>query len=222
MKYPAIATDYDGTLATDGSVTPQTLEALQTYRDRGGTLFLVTGRELDDLLQVFPAITIFHGVIAENGAVLYHPHRQQVKLLAEPFPPVFAQTLREQGVSPISQGRVVIATWQPHQDIVQQTIQQLSLEATVILNKRAVMVLPKGINKASGLAAALQELHLSADQIVGIGDAENDQSLLKTCGYGVAVSNALPSLKAIADRVTEGTRGDGVQEVISWLLEETL
>jgi hydroxymethylpyrimidine pyrophosphatase-like HAD family hydrolase len=222
MKYSAIATDYDGTLATDGSVTSSTLEALHRYRDRGGKLILVTGRELDDLLQVFPHTPLFHGIVAENGAVFYHPQQQQVRLLAEPFPPVFVQTLSQQGVVPLSQGRVVVATWQPHETIVQQTIQQLNLKARVILNKRAVMVLPDGVNKASGLATILQELNLVAEHVVGIGDAENDHSLLQTCGHGVAVGNALPSLKAIAHRVTQGERGEGVQELIDWLLDDAL
>ena len=73
MKYFASVTDYDGTLATDGSVTPATLKALQTYRDRGGILILVTGRQLDDLLQVFPHTLLFHGIVAENGTVFDHP-----------------------------------------------------------------------------------------------------------------------------------------------------
>jgi hydroxymethylpyrimidine pyrophosphatase-like HAD family hydrolase len=221
MKYSAIATDYDGTLATEGQVMPPTLEALQQYRDRGGTLLLVTGRELEELLQVFPHSHLFHAIVAENGAVLYHPQRRQVQLLAEPFPPIFAQTLQAQGVAPLSQGRVVVATWQPHETAVQQTLQQLNLQATIILNKRAVMVLPQGVNKASGLAAALRDLDLMADQVVGIGDAENDQSLLQACGWGVAVANALPGLKAVADQVTVGERGDGVREVIHGLLDES-
>jgi hydroxymethylpyrimidine pyrophosphatase-like HAD family hydrolase len=220
MKYSAIATDYDGTLATEGQVMPPTLEAMQQYRDRGGTLLLVTGRELEELLQVFPHSHLFHAIVAENGAVLYHPQGRQVQLLAEPFPPIFAQTLQVQGVAPLSQGRVVVATWQPHETAVQQTIQQLNLPATVILNKRAVMVLPQGVNKASGLVAALRDLDLVADQVVGIGDAENDQSLLQACGWGVAVANALPGLKAVADQITVGERGDGVREVIHGLLDE--
>jgi hydroxymethylpyrimidine pyrophosphatase-like HAD family hydrolase len=50
------------------------------------------------------------------------------------------------------------------------------------------MVLPSGINKASGLQAALEMLGLSARTVIGVGDAENDHSFLEICGLPVAVA----------------------------------
>ena len=67
------------------------------------------------------------------------------------------------------------------------------------------MILPSGINKATGLAAALDEMGLSAHNVVGIGDAENDHAFLRAVGYGVAVANALPKLKETADRTMKGS-----------------
>jgi hypothetical protein len=84
------------------------------------------------------------------------------------------------------------------------------------------MVLPSGVNKASGLGAALAECGLSAHNVVGIRDAENDHAFLRTCGCSVAVANALDSIKAEADLVTGGARGDGVREVIERLVESDL
>lgn len=222
MNYRAIATDYDGTLATEGIVAADTVKALRRYRDLGGHLILATGRQLDELRAVFPELSLFDIVIAENGAVFCHPQRNELRLLADPFPPVLIETLVAQGVGPISQGQVVVATWEPHGPTVQQTIDQLNLAATVILNKRAVMVLPQGVNKASGLAVALAELGLEAATVVGVGDAENDRSLLAACGLGVAVANALPALKAEADYVTTAPRGAGVEELIDRLMAQTL
>lgn len=220
MKYPVIATDYDGTLATQGTVDEATLEALKRYRQAGGRLLLVTGRQLEELFQVFPHEPLFEGIVAENGAVFYQPAQGTIRLLAEPLPSVLIDTLIAQGVGPISQGHIVVATWEPHGETVERTVQELGLAATVIRNKKAVMVLPQGINKASGLAVALAELGLGPEQAVGVGDAENDRSLLATCGLGVAVANAVPELKTLADRVTMGDRGAGVQELIDWLLTE--
>jgi hydroxymethylpyrimidine pyrophosphatase-like HAD family hydrolase len=79
---------------------------------------------------------------------------------------------------------------------VLQTIQQLGLELQVIFNKGAVMVLPPSLNKAAGLQQALMELKLSPRNTVGIGDAENDHAFLAACECGVAVANALESVKA--------------------------
>ena len=108
------------------------------------------------------------------------------------------------------------------QEIVLETIRELGLELQIIFNKGAVMVLPSGVNKASGLAAALAECGLSPHNVVGIGDAENDHAFLAMCGCSVAVANALDSVKAEADLVTRGARGDGVRELIERLLESDL
>lgn len=220
MRYRAIATDYDGTLATDGQVDASTLDSLHRYRQAGGQLLLVTGRELAELQRVFAVIGLFDGVVAENGGVFFQPSRDQVQLLGEPLPTAFVEALVQQNVGPISQGQVVVATWQPHGETVQQTLRAMNLEARVIFNKRAVMVLPAGINKATGLETALAALGLVASEVVGIGDAENDQDLLLSCGLGVAVDNALPELKAIAHRVTTRPRGAGVAELVEWILSD--
>jgi hypothetical protein len=71
MRYFALATDYDGTLTTAWSA-PQ-LEALERFGDTGRKLLLVTGRELPDLMRVFPSLDLFDRVVAENGALIYCP-----------------------------------------------------------------------------------------------------------------------------------------------------
>ena len=101
-------------------------------------------------------------------------------------------------------------------------IRELGLELQVIFNKGAVMVLPAGVNKASGLAAALEDLGLSPHNVVAIGDAENDHALLAMAECSAAVANALPMLKARADLVTAGDHGAGVVELIERLIEDDL
>src|SRR5712692_1887292 len=54
MRYMILACDYDGTIARDGIVDETTIEALESVRQSGRKLILVTGRELDGLLQIFP------------------------------------------------------------------------------------------------------------------------------------------------------------------------
>ena len=84
------------------------------------------------------------------------------------------------------------------------------------------MVLPPGIDKRTGLQAALSDLSLSAHNTVGIGDAENDHALLALCEVGVAVGDALPSLKERADWVTQGGAGEGVVELATALVDDDL
>ncbi|MGF1536352.1 MAG: HAD family hydrolase [Elainellaceae cyanobacterium] len=219
MQYHAIATDYDGTLATDGVVDKVTLAALHRYREAGGRLLMVTGRVLADLQQAFPEIDIFDGVVVENGAVFFQPATGEIQNLGAPPPEAFVEALVAQQIGPIHRGHVIVSTWQPHGEAVQRTIETMGLEAQIIMNKRAVMVLPKGVNKATGLAIAFRQLSLTPERVVGIGDAENDHDLLLGCGLGVAVDNALPSVKAIAQRVTTQPRGAGVAELVNLILD---
>ena len=136
-------------------------------------------------------------------------------------PAAFLETLRGRGV-PISVGRVIVATWEPHQAVVLDAIRELGLELHVVFNKGAVMVLPPQVNKATGLAAALAELKLSPHNVVGVGDAENDHAFLAACECAVAVANALPALKERADFVTRGDHGAGVEELIDHLVADDL
>jgi phosphoglycolate phosphatase (TIGR01487 family) len=222
MRYVALATDYDGTLAHHGRVDDQTVEALRRLAATGRKLLLVTGRQIDDLSQVFPHLELFDRVVGENGALVYRPRAASLRLLAERPAASFIEALREQGVSPLFVGHVVVATVEPNETTALEVIRQLGLELEVIFNKGSVMILPTGVNKASGLEAALEELQLSPGNIVAIGDAENDHAFLKASGFGVAVANALDAVKADADYVTEGRASDGVRELIAQLIGDDL
>lgn len=220
MRYLALATDYDGTLATDGHVSDAIIEGLERFRTSGRRLLLVTGRELDDLLSVFDRIELFDRVVAENGAVLYRPDTKERVPLCDPPPPAFVEELHARTVSPLSVGDVIVATWRPHETQVLDAIASLGLDLQVIFNKGAVMVLPAGVTKATGLRAALDELHLSEHNVVGVGDAENDHAFLDRCELSVAVANALPAVQRRCDHVTVADHGGGVLELIDAILDD--
>src|SRR5437660_1291434 len=168
MYFVALATDYDGTLAEDGLVAEETVTALRSFRQSGRKLILVTGRELPDLRRVFSHLDLFDAAVVENGAVLVDPATgDEIPLGKEP-PPLFIEELRRRNVTPLSVGRSIVATWEPNEKIVLDTIRDLGLELQIVFNKGAVMVLPAGVNKASGLAA-LAKLQLSPLNVVGIG-----------------------------------------------------
>src|SRR5688572_24925486 len=222
MRHLALATDYDGTLAQHGRVDAATLASLERLAASGRKLILVTGRELPDLERVFPELHRFDKVVAENGALLYTPATRKARALAEAPPAAFISELELRGVKPLSVGASIVATWHPMENLVLRTIRDLGLELQVIFNKGAVMVLPAGVNKASGLAVALEELGLSPHNVVAIGDAENDHALLQAVHVSVAVANAVPMLKAAADIVTRADHGAGVAELIDALVQSDL
>ena len=222
MRYLALAADYDGTLAQDSRVSASTVAALIKLRDSGRKLLLVTGRELDELLTVFPETKLFERIVAENGALAYHPASGQVKKFAEPPPATFLEALQRRNVAPVSMGHVIVATWKPHEIAVLETIRDLGLDLQVIFNKDAVMVLPAGVNKATGLTAVLKELEMDAHAVIGVGDAENDLAFLSMCGCAVAVDNALPIVKERADLSMPHNHGRGVEDLINMLLENKM
>jgi len=222
MRYYALACDYDGTIAWDGNVDERTIHALVDLKNSGRRLILVTGRELDDLMQVFPRLDLFDRVVAENGALLYRPGTREERTLAEPPPAEFIDELIRRGAERVSVGRVIVATWRPHETTALQVIRDLGLELQVVFNKGAVMILPSGVNKATGLSAALNELGLSPHNVVGIGDAENDHAFLSLCECSVAVENALDTLKARVDWVTAEGHGNGAVELIQAIMATDL
>lgn len=221
MHMMAVATDYDGTLAKDGRVSEDTITAIKNVLASGRKVILVTGRMLPDLLSVFPEAVLCSRIVAENGAILYRPDTRQQILLGAHTPEPFVDSLKRKGI-PLDVGSSILATVKPHEVTVLETIRDLGLEHHIVFNRESVMVLPPGVDKGTGLKAALLELQLSSHNVVGIGDSENDHALLQACECAVTVANAVPMLKSIADRVTRGDDGAGVAELMAELIADDL
>src|SRR5215471_12214342 len=119
-------------------------------------------------------------------------------------------------------GRRLIMVTGRELDDLRQNFSRLDLFDRVVAENGALMVLPSGVNKATGLKAALDELGLSPHNAVGVGDAENDHAFFSLCECSVAVANALPSVKEKADWVTQGDHGAGVIELCEALLRSDL
>jgi hydroxymethylpyrimidine pyrophosphatase-like HAD family hydrolase len=213
MRFRALATDYDGTIACEGHVDDPTFDALRRARDEGLRLILVTGREAGDLTNTFTHLDLFARIVAENGAVLLNPEIDELNVLGAPAPPALIDWLTRRSI-PLSVGHTIVATVQPHEQTVRDAIRALNLPWDVALNKDAVMALPADVSKATGLALALDELGVMPAETIGVGDAENDRAFLETCGLAVAVSNAVPAIQADVHIVTHGARGAGVAELL--------
>ncbi|HEY8924239.1 MAG TPA: HAD hydrolase family protein [Polyangia bacterium] len=222
MRYLALAADYDDTIARHGWLGEDVKGALQRLRASGRRAVLVTGRTLDELLSVCPELDLFAAVVVENGAVLHVPSRRDTRVLCAPVPDLLARELERRGVQPLIRGRAILATRRPHEIAVLEAIRDLDLELQITFNRAAVMVLPSGVNKGSGLRAALRELDMSIHEAVGIGNGQNDHAFLDICECAVAVSNAVEAVKAKADFTTSGAAGAGVVELIDELIATDL
>ena len=217
LRFRAIASDYDRTLAEDGRVAPETVEVLRRMRQSGRKMILITGRALDDLQRVCSELSLFDVVVAENGALLFDPALGSEEPLCPSPPETFLKRLQQQRV-PFTVGRRVVATVRPHEVEALELVEQMNLELEVAFNRESVMVLPSGVDKGTGLTAALARLGVARAEVVGIGDAENDLPFLRLCGLSVAVANAIDSLKEQVDLVTRAEFGAGVTEVVDRVL----
>ena len=164
-------------------------------------------------------LDLFDTVIAENGAVSFCPATGIEQLIAAPVDERFlADLARELPGEPLFVGRSMVATATENAGCVEVVIGLGGYDLDVIGCGHRVLVLPAGVNKGSGLSHALANLGLRRDQVVAVGDEENDIALLTGCGLTVAVGNAAPKLKAMAELILPGESGQSVQCLIDMLL----
>jgi hydroxymethylpyrimidine pyrophosphatase-like HAD family hydrolase len=211
--FRAVAADYDGTL-TNGSEPPtsEVLQAAWDFRRTGRWLVLCTGRIMDELRRHFPQVERhFDAIVAENGAVVFTGGADYP--LADPVPESLERALVLKGI-PVRRGSVILATQAEFDVAVLETVRELGLEVQLVRNRGEMMILPPGVSKGTGLAEALGELGVSHHSTLAVGDAENDHALLEACEFGVAVANAVPSLRSAADVVLQETNGAGILELL--------
>ncbi|QBI21341.1 hypothetical protein ER308_18380 [Egibacter rhizosphaerae] len=208
----AVALDYDGTLTTTERPEQEVLEAVRETRRSGRTVVLVTGRILAELRADFPGVDgELDAIVAENGAVI--ADADGVHDVALPVDAHLADALAHRDV-PLRRGRVLLACDARHASTVQEEIALLGLDCQISHNRDSLMVLPSGVTKGTGVAAALSQLGISRHGTIAVGDAENDHHLLETCAVGVAVGNAVDALKQRADVVLDAPNGAGVVELL--------
>jgi len=214
MIVHVLAVDYDGTIAERGRVAPATAAALARVRASGRACVLATGRMLPDLRTVCSEVdTMFDAVVAENGALLYLPARREIKALGDAPEPALVEALQRRHVR-FDLGTSIVASDEEYAEAALAAIREAGVERSLVFNKGALMLLPGGVTKGTGVSAALETMGLSPHNLVGIGDAENDHAFLALCECAVAVADGVPALRERADHVTGGGAGAGVVEFI--------
>lgn len=213
----AIAVDYDRTLTDpDLRLVADAVDGLRRARARGKRVIVVSGRDLPFLERELEGA--YDAIVAENGCIVrasdgrVYPTRASGDLRACLGPLGF----------PIEYGSVLASFDIAHRARVEAALLAAGLEADLIPNRDRVMVLPRGVDKASGLLRALDHLGIPPERTAAAGDGENDVPMLRVAGHAIAVANAVDELKAIADVVTRSPGGHGIAEWLEerWLREE--
>ena len=213
-----LACDFDGTSATGGQLAPELAAALGAARAQGFTTLLVTGRVHEEVEALCTDLSMFDAVVAENGAVVCLPGLQRTIQLGTPPPEHLLGELRSRGV-PFQAGAVIVGTWDRHAAEVLELVRHHALDAQLIFNRAALMLLPSGINKAVGVRRALDELGRSEHNLIAFGDAENDLPLFALAEIAVAACGAVPAVAAQADVQLSQSGGAGVARYVHDVLE---
>jgi hydroxymethylpyrimidine pyrophosphatase-like HAD family hydrolase len=204
-----LAIDFDGTMKGPGSnVSRRLIERLIRLRKAGTKLVLVTGRCIPELEQLID-VSLFDAVVAENGTIVLIDGKK--KLLAPAsWAPVRAKLMKhfERGCE-----EVVISLDREEEARAARVVGGM---AKIELNKNRIMIMPKGLDKASGLAVAVRRLD-ARGSVASIGDGENDLSMFRASDFRVALENSVDSLKMEADYTATLPNGKGVVEAIDFL-----
>jgi hypothetical protein len=214
LLFPAIACDYDGTLAVHDGIPPGTVTALGRARAAGIALVLATGRTLFELTRVCEHLDLFDAVVAENGGVLYFPRDRAMRVEGPAPPPRLLEELDRRDV-PFQAGRVVVATLHEFRDMALEAVRAAGVTVDVVTNRAALMLLPPLISKGSGVTSALLALGVAPRDVLAIGDADNDLALFDACGWSACPDDALVDVKRRVDWILPGGAGDGVGTAIT-------
>jgi hypothetical protein len=213
VVFKGLACDFDGTLAVEDRVDPGVKAALEQARRTGVRLILVTGRTFFELTRVCDCLDLFDGVVAENGAVIYYPGSAMIQDRGPGAPGRLLAELDRRGIY-YQLGRVIIGVGRGDEKAVQEALGSAGVSRDLIANRAALMLLPSGLSKGSGVEQVLRFLELSPHDVLALGDAENDLSLFEACGFSACPGDSVPAVRDRADWILSGTAGPDVGTAI--------
>jgi len=218
INVDTVAMDYDRTIADESKgfiIIDEVKQELMRFSHF--KLVLATGRRFEDIPDR-DVLKVFDVIVSENGTIMnsYGGKRKEVLVNSEGWTRTRAEItgiMNRSGMR-VYTGEVVLAGYKDDAPELANKIRAAGLNEEVELefNKEGLLIMPKGWNKGRGVREVMRRL--GCTRLLGIGDDLNDLSLLRAAEIGVAVKNAVPELKMIADIICERENGYGVIEVL--------
>ena len=214
ILFKALACDYDGTLASEDRISEEARAALDQARAAGLRLVLVTGRTFFELTRVCECLGLFEAVVAENGAVLYYPAESMIHDEGPPPPGRLLAELDRRGIY-YQPGRVIVDTARSDEAAVREALAAAAVTREIVYNRGALMLLPTGVSKGTGVQKAVRSLGLSPHDVLALGDAENDLALFEACGWCACPASAGGEVQERADWIFPGENGQSIAAAIA-------
>ncbi|MER2063051.1 MAG: Cof-type HAD-IIB family hydrolase [Alkalibacterium sp.] len=136
------------------------------------------------------------------------PSQYQTVMNALPFEPVDMDNLPED--FPIN--KIVYCWHQEELDEAIKAIPEIYRERYTLIKSRPQLLefMPKSVDKGKGLELLSEILDISIEEMMAIGDQENDLAMVQRAGTGVAMENAIPLVKDAAQIITKTNDEHGV------------
>jgi phosphoglycolate phosphatase (TIGR01487 family) len=220
----AFAIDIDGTLTENGGgiIHLPAFQNLKTLEKLGYRIIYVTGRSSIEayLLSVFGGTTKI--AVGENGGVVTLSPREHI-LLGNKQKCIMGYNILNTKIDNVKEKNVfermteVVLERTFDINIGKKILDENNIEVDLFDSKYSFHINDKGINKATGLAKALEILKISPAETVTIGDSETDIPLFEFCGFSVALNHSDTNVKAKASHVVSGNEGKGLVEALDYI-----
>jgi HAD superfamily hydrolase (TIGR01484 family) len=230
-----IVLDIDGTLLNNAhELTPRTETALKAAMEKGIQIVLATGKTVAsarDLVKrlnlTTPGVYVQGTSVHDAGGNVTHQQTLSADVARQLI--TFAED-RGFTVAIYSGSRVIMRrltglekTLTEHHEpepeaagALQNILDETPVNKLIVFNRGEghLEILPAGASKGAGVKSVLRDLKVPTEQVMAVGDGDNDIEMLQLVGVGVAVENATPKLKEVAKHVVASNDADGVAEAI--------
>jgi HAD superfamily hydrolase (TIGR01484 family) len=239
VKYKLVALDMDGTLLNEEKlISEANRKAILAALEAGVTVIFSTGRGIQSAMPYVEELGLQTPMITVNGSEVW---KAPGELLQRHI--LSAELVRKLHEIAVKHGswwwaysvEGVFNTEKWVEDIssiqwlkfgyytedmavlaeIRSTVEAWDLLEITNSHPCNIELNPKGISKASGLEEVCKLLGISMSEVIAMGDSENDISMIRSAGLGVAMGNAQDEVKLIADLITVSNEEHAVARVIN-------
>ncbi len=249
MKYKALFLDIDGTTVIHGVDNLPSVRVTEAIKKAGKKIHvcLATSRPLYISQQILKHLQLSGPCVMTGGTQIYDPVKKKMIIefpLKKKYVDIVYAYFRTHHIDVhafdgktdklfhgVHKRNRIMSMYVPEIDILKadETIKDLHRIADVNIFKipswtpgeMSLDVTAKEASKLHGIVEVAKLLNIQTQEMIGVGDGYNDFPLLMACGLKIAMGNAVPELKAIADFVAPSVEEDGVATVIEKFILNT-
>ena len=218
----AIITDLDRTLTdkppkVEFDKEDYDLKLFKELKNIKTDWILATGRNYYYAKKLSNQFKIWRCIVAENGAVIYFPKTNKTISINTYYMKKAKKIIKSLDIFGKIIGKIIVSIPDKYEKTVKERLGKLIDKVEFIRNVNEIMIVPKNVNKGSGVIMALQYLKIDSDKTVVIGDGENDIDMFLNPGYKIALANSKDKLKELANHITRFPSTNGIREIIGKL-----